>query len=60
MATLAAVNAAIHTGAVLTFGAVHLAEAIREGRLGTVRGREGELLVAREELERVPGDGLNK
>jgi hypothetical protein len=32
---------------------VQLAEAIREGKVATVRGRGGELLVAYDELERV-------
>jgi hypothetical protein len=32
---------------------VNLAQAIREGKVATVRGRGGELLVEREEVERV-------
>jgi hypothetical protein len=32
---------------------VQLAQAIRKGRVATVRGRRGELLVAQEEVERV-------
>jgi hypothetical protein len=35
---------------------VQLAEAIREGKVATVRGRGGELLVAHEEFERVRRD----
>jgi hypothetical protein len=37
---------------------VQLAQAIREGKVATVRGRGGELLIAREELERVRREGL--
>ena len=37
---------------------VQLAEAVREGKVATVRGRGGELLVAQDELERVSRDGL--
>ena len=32
---------------------VQLAQAVREGKLATVRGRGGELLIAHDELERV-------
>jgi hypothetical protein len=35
---------------------VQLAQAIREGRVATVRGRGGELLVAHDEFERVRRD----
>jgi hypothetical protein len=38
--------------------AVQLAQAIREGKVATVRGRAGELLVAQDELERVRRDGV--
>ena len=37
---------------------VQLAEAVREGKVATVRGHGGELLVAQDELERVSRDGL--
>ena len=36
---------------------VELAQAIREGRVATVRGRRGELLIAHDELERVRREG---
>jgi hypothetical protein len=35
---------------------VELAQAIREGRVATVHGRGGELLIAHDELERVGRD----
>ncbi len=35
---------------------VQLAQAIREGKVATVRGRGGELLIAHDELERVRRD----
>jgi hypothetical protein len=37
---------------------VQLAQAIREGRVATIRGRGGELLIAHDELERVGRDGV--
>jgi hypothetical protein len=37
---------------------VQLAQAIREGKMATVRGRGGELLVALDELERVRRVGV--
>jgi len=37
---------------------VELAQAIREGKVVTVRGRRGELLVADEEVERVRREGV--
>jgi len=37
---------------------VELAQAIREGKVATVHGRGGELLIAHDELERVRRDGL--
>ena len=39
---------------------VHLAQAIREGKVATVRGRGGELLIAHEELERVRRERLGR
>jgi hypothetical protein len=37
---------------------VQLAQAIREGKVATVRGRGGELLIAHDELERVRREGV--
>jgi hypothetical protein len=37
---------------------VELAQAIREGKVATVRGRGGELLIAHEEMERVRREGV--
>jgi hypothetical protein len=38
--------------------AVELAQAIREGRVATVHGRGGEMLIAHEEVERVRREGV--
>jgi hypothetical protein len=37
---------------------VELAQAVREGKVATLRGRGGELLVARDEVERVRREGF--
>ena len=37
---------------------VELAQAIREGKVATARGRQGELLVAHDEVERVRREGI--
>jgi hypothetical protein len=37
---------------------VQLAQAIREGKVATIRGRGGELLIAQDELERVRREGV--
>jgi hypothetical protein len=38
---------------------VHLAQAIREGKVATVRGRRGEILIAHDDLERVRRDEVS-
>jgi len=37
---------------------VELAQAVREGKVATIRGRGGDLLVAYEEVERVRREGV--
>ena len=52
-APLSLADAASHLG----IRPVELAQAIREGKVATVHGRGGELLVAHEEVERVRREG---
>ena len=54
VAPISLADAAAHLG----IRPVQLAEAIREGKVATVRGRGGELLIAHDEVERVRREGV--
>jgi hypothetical protein len=54
-APLSLADAASHIG----IRPVQLAQAIREGKVATVRGRGGVLLIAQDELERVRREGVD-